>query len=199
MVSLICGSLLSSLTASIWAQSQQSMTLAVISFTRDVLSYNWIPLVASSNPIGDALEVWPGMLFPNSRGIEAAPKLRLTATIQMIWSFQHPSWNCALGNSQRYQILLHASETRAILACPCVFSLMQRAKMCDAKSQIIYLGPLPTAHCQTSQKTVILALAKPCETWTAKTLQNHPLFFWNNAKQRWGAGTSERVAAFFGK
>ena len=41
------------------------------------MTYNWIPLVASSNPNGGAFVMWPGMLFPNSRSNRAAAILCL--------------------------------------------------------------------------------------------------------------------------
>ena len=43
----------------------------------------------------------------------------------------------------RSGILRFAREKRTILACPCVFWLVQRAKTCD---KIWYLGPLPILH-----------------------------------------------------
>ena len=39
-------------------------------------SMNWIPLVAITNPTGGPFVVWPGMLFPNSRGNKAETNLR---------------------------------------------------------------------------------------------------------------------------
>ena len=52
------------------------------SWTRDVFSkfettQNWILLVTCLNHSCGSLVVWPGMLFPNSRGNKAAANLRL--------------------------------------------------------------------------------------------------------------------------
>ena len=47
---------------------------------------SWMPLVAGSNPTGGALVVRPGMLFPSSRGIEAAANPRLSSFFPSVCS-----------------------------------------------------------------------------------------------------------------